>query len=862
MSARLDRLAAVAGAGGFLVLLCSLFVARPVLALSRSDAMCRSHLFAATGKLARDTIVELNKCHAQRMAGRLPASTECNSAATAPNRLLLLRDEGNLRTRVRKRCAQPADVSPPAALGFTTCPAPCAAIAVSSYADVAECLICRTRAETSRLVADVFGSPPTAAGNERICQRRIGRATKVYVAAQLNLQRRCHLAQDLGRLNSAVDCRTYDPDGKLVRARQRLDEAIAACGDETLNKLDSCGPTVAEEQQCMHATAETAAAGLYAGVFSPAPSTIIVGSATGVRTETVTVPVSLSGGAGIVTALTVDLEYDPTQAQVIELNGNVDCTLSPAIGAGTAFNKILSAAVLPPVGAHERLRLTVFGLGVATGIPDGELFRCNFTIQPSAGLGTITLGSMSIAFDAASNELASVALDGSIEVQSNGNPEINLGDAQGKPGEAVVIGATLAQGEGRVASLSAAITYDPAQVRVGGGAVPSCNLDPAIGPGSAADKILEAAVSPSGGLETLVVTVWNPGNSNLIPDGALFTCDFEIDAAATDGVKLLNNQPAAVDGSGSSVAVDGRDGEIDVVVPHFAIGSATGVVGETVAIPVSLIGGEHLMVEALIDITYDTSQVRVINSGGIPECDLAPSIGAGTPAEKTLTATILPGTGGGETLSLLLTSPANSNPLPDGLLVVCNFAIDDAAAIGNNTLDVAVAARDGAGVPLIVTAADGSISVVTLPAPRMDLDHVVGSPGDMVTISASFLSGNESIAALSMDVRYDATLVRVRRVSGVPDCTIDPAIGPGSVPNKSLLLAVSDVGGGFQRLRVGMISFSNSNLIPDGPVFSCRFDIDPAAPDGAVTLLNTSTASDPSGDEVLIHEGNGSITVF
>jgi hypothetical protein len=207
----------VVGVGGFALSLACPFVARPAIALSRADATCRSHLFAATGKLARNSIVELGECHAQRMAGRLPATTGCNSSATAPNRVLLLRDEDSLRARVRERCTQPADVSLPAALGFTACPAPCEAISnISSYDDVAECLICRTRAETSRLVGDVFGSPPTPAGVERQCQSRIGRATRIYLAAQLNLQRRCHLEQDIGRLSPAIECRTYDPRGKFV----------------------------------------------------------------------------------------------------------------------------------------------------------------------------------------------------------------------------------------------------------------------------------------------------------------------------------------------------------------------------------------------------------------------------------------------------------------------------------------------------------------------------------------------------------------------------------------------------------------------------------------------------------------------
>jgi hypothetical protein len=865
MSVRLTRWAIGVGVGGFVVLLASPFVSRPASALSRADAMCRSHLFAAAGKLARNSIVQLRKCHAQRMAGRLPAATECNSSATTPNRTRLLRDEESLRNRVHERCTQPADVSPPAMLGFTSCPAPCEAISsITSYDDVAECLICRTRVETTRLVADAFGSPPTPAGVERRCQSRIGNATRTYLAAQLNLQRRCHLEQDLGRLGPGVACRTYDPRGKLVLAAQRLHRAIAVCGNDDLSRLNSCGGTVDDEQLCLQATADTAAAGMYATVFSVGTSTVDVATATGVRGQTVTIPVSLSGGAGITTLISVDIDYDPTQVKVAQLGSQADCIIDPAIGAGTAADKTLSAFVLPPAGTRERLRVSVFGLGLATGIPDGVLFRCNFAIQSSASTGAASLGGESHTFDNAGNPLPSLALGGEINVQPTGVPAIDISDAAGHPGETVAIAATLSNGDDRVASLSTEITYDPAEVRVSGGAIPNCTIDPAISSGSPADKMLDAEVSSSGGLETLLVTVSNPGNSELIPDGPLFTCDFDIAPGATTGTKLLSNQPAALNASGAAIVVDGRHGEIEVVLPLLAAGTAAGMAGETVSIPVSLTDGESEVVEAEIDITYDASQVRVGTSGADPDCTIAPALGAGTPAEKVLASSILSGPGGMETLRLELTSPTNSEPLPDGLLVTCNFAIDAAASPGGKTLAVAAVATDAAGAALTVISSDGLISVVSLPLPRIDVGHGSGDPGDLVAIPVSLSNCSAPISAVSTDVvyEYDATRVRVKRIGATPDCTINPAIGPGTVPGKMLLLAVSDRGGGIERLRVGVISFSNSQPIPDGLLFTCNFQIDAAAPAGVVVLHNNPSASTPLGDELLIYGTDGSVTVF
>lgn len=862
MSVRLRRLTMAVGVGGLWLLVASPLVAQPSTPLSRADIVCRNQLFAAVGKMTRSTIVELGKCHSRRMAGLLPNATQCNSAAVAPNRFLLLRDEGLFRARIGKRCVQPK-VSPPAVLGFTSCRAPCDDVGdISSYADVADCLICQTRAETSRLVAAGFGFPPAFAGAERQCQLQIGRAMKIYLAAQQKLQRRCHLEQDSGRLAASANCRTHDPRGKLVRARQRLQRALASCGDERLSALDSCGASVAEQQQCLPATLDTAAAAFYSSIFPLRPSTVEVGAAAGVRGQTVAVPVTLAGGSGITNLVELDLDYDPTQVQVATINGTPDCTIDPAIGPGSVADKTLGAFVLPPAAGRQRLRVSIFGVDHSAAIPDGVLFQCRFTISLAASRGTTVLGNTPFTFDTGGSFLPTDAIDGEIEVQPTGLPAIDLVDASGIPGDSVVIAATLANGDGRVASLTSAITYDPAAIGVSGGAAPSCTIDPGIGSGSTADKELDATLSSAAGLETLTVTVLSPDNSELIPDGPLFTCDFDIALTADVGAKLLAHQPSAFDATGAAVAVEGRGGEITVFVPTFVAGSATGTVGQLVSIPVSLSTGDDRVVEAQIDMTYDASQVRVASSDGGPDCTIAAGIGSGTAAAKVLGASVVPGAGGTETLRLELTSPSNSVPLPDGVLVRCNFEIDAMAAFGVNALVTAVAATNAIGAPLLVLGVDGSISVSSLMLPRLDVGNAAGVAGDSVIVDFTFATDADPIVALSIDATYDATRLRVRRTSSGADCVINPAIGPGTVPAKLLLRSVADLGGGIERLRVGVISFSNSNTIPSGPVFTCRFEIDAGAPAGDVIIGNRPSAANSFGDAVLIHGSDGRVTVF
>jgi hypothetical protein len=146
-------------------------------------------------------------------------------------------------------------------------------------------------------------------------------------------------------------------------------------------------------------------------------------------------------------------------------------------------------------------------------------------------------------------------------------PAVNVGNASGRAGDRVSVGAALTGGGGKVVAASAEIVYDATQanVDVKPDGTPSCTVDPRIGAGSAADKTLLLSVNDAGTTQKkLTVGVINLQNATVISDGGLFTCDFVIAPGAQPGPTVLQNMPGAADVQGNDLAVTGASGTITV----------------------------------------------------------------------------------------------------------------------------------------------------------------------------------------------------------------------------------------------------------------------------------------------------------
>lgn len=242
------------------------------LALVDGDvARCRSRIAVQVRNLADTVLARMVACHAQRMRGELPASTDCGDADgpsfPAQSAATIAAAVDALGSRVASACSAVT----PAATGHDDCPSPCDAevTTVASFADVAACLACQVENEAEAAIDEAYGGDPpvgvaTAAAQ---CQSSaVGRKLKSYVRAVLQGRKVCQTREDAGSI-SGIDCASADVTGAIASAALRLARGIASCSDDDLALLTSCGTDVATEQACVRAAGDAMASDLFALVY-------------------------------------------------------------------------------------------------------------------------------------------------------------------------------------------------------------------------------------------------------------------------------------------------------------------------------------------------------------------------------------------------------------------------------------------------------------------------------------------------------------------------------------------------------------------------------------------------------------------
>lgn len=148
-----------------------------------------------------------------------------------------------------------------------------------------------------------------------------------------------------------------------------------------------------------------------AATFAALSNTVTqqIGSASGARGSNVTIPVSVTGGAGAVAATQLDILY-PTNVL-----SNPSC-----VKASRLTNHSLSTSLpsTPPAPSGKtRLRTLITDLSAASTFTDGQIFSCTFTIKTTAPRGTHRItGERQRVSDSPGNELPAAVTNGSVTV--------------------------------------------------------------------------------------------------------------------------------------------------------------------------------------------------------------------------------------------------------------------------------------------------------------------------------------------------------------------------------------------------------------------------------------------------------------
>jgi len=144
--------------------------------------------------------------------------------------------------------------------------------------------------------------------------------------------------------------------------------------------------------------------------------TIDVGSGTGLRGGSVTIPITVAGGGGAVAGAQVDILY--SQAAFSISNPSTSCFIASRLQATHQETASLPTTPAAPSG-KKRLRVIVMpSFSSVGGFTDGLIASCTFQISPSATIGTHTLNAeRQEAGGSAGSTIGSVADNGSISVQ-------------------------------------------------------------------------------------------------------------------------------------------------------------------------------------------------------------------------------------------------------------------------------------------------------------------------------------------------------------------------------------------------------------------------------------------------------------
>lgn len=134
--------------------------------------------------------------------------------------------------------------------------------------------------------------------------------------------------------------------------------------------------------------------------------------------------------------------------------------------------------------------------------------------------------------------------------------------------------------------------------------------------------------------------------------------------------------------------------------------------------------------------------------------------------------------------------------------------------------------------------------------PSVDLGNTSAKVCEQVTIAITLTNQpGVEISATSNDIGYDSYYLTPKQ------CTLGPA---GEEASKTLASNIVEPG----LYRVGILSLSNLNPIPNGILAYITFEISCGAPAGKYNLINEPSCSSPGGDPIVADGKNGSIEVI
>ncbi len=262
-------------------------------AFNPAQQKCRDTVAKNAAKLAKVINKTLVACHKGRSSQGSPIDCNFISNDSDPKDKTT-KAENKLRALVGGASDKCAPAGSPADVGYSSCPAPCAGAvpSITTFADVAECVICLTRSSAQSLRLDGQGSPIVPLNPaEATCHNELGRnQTKLYDKV-LKERIKCQKKADKNGELDTTSCEGIDPKSKIAKTRGKAEgKVLSRCSSPVdLLELDSCSDaSLSILNQCLFNDAETRGEDLFKQLYSLVSGVTTTTSTTSTSTTTTT----------------------------------------------------------------------------------------------------------------------------------------------------------------------------------------------------------------------------------------------------------------------------------------------------------------------------------------------------------------------------------------------------------------------------------------------------------------------------------------------------------------------------------------------------------------------------------------------
>jgi uncharacterized repeat protein (TIGR01451 family) len=403
---------------------------------------------------------------------------------------------------------------------------------------------------------------------------------------------------------------------------------------------------------------------------------------------------------------------------------------------------------------------------------------------------------------------------------------INLGTGTGLPGHSVPITASLVTSGLQVAAAGNDITFDNTALSLN---IANCVANPSL-----MRMVSGGVVGTVGNLTTMrILVIGAPLNTDPIPDGPLYTCTFDILGSASPAVYPLTALNfVAQDPNGVNLSpVTGANGSITVTL----VGPTATVTNTPTITLTPSVTATATDTPTATNTPTDTATATATNTATDTPTGIPTATPTDTPtATPTNTATFTPTDTPTNTPTATATfTPTNTPTVTD------TPTVTETPTITQTPTPSETPTPSQTPISVLLTIGDGN--------------GLAGQQVDIATTINSSILGVQ-VAGTGNDITFDNTVLGIDPLN----CTPNPALG------KILSAAIVKVSGTSTTLRVFVQGPPiNNDPIPDGLLYTCRFDILGGALPGVYALLGSNEiAEDPDAMPVgPVQSVDGQVTV-